>query len=734
MSCIYYSKPHIALVVAIRYVGRPLKTVEGYRFVRGAGNYVCDIKLPGMAYLKVIRSPYPRAAVKSIEVAGRKPLLLITWRDIDERLRLRVEPEIAGYARLVPMPILARGVANFYGQPVAAVVAEDPYEAEDIAEQVYIEYEPLDSVSDPEEAMKPGAPQIHEGVERNLCIDKRFTGGDLEAFREADAIVDVEIDTERVVANPIETKAAVASYEGGVLTLYATAQNPFRVRDDLSEILKIPRDRVRVISPDVGGGFGVKVPLHAEYVLAAYASIVLKRPVKWVETRREHLVAPYQGRGVRARVRGFFKRNGKILGISGRVIVDLGAYNFSINQNIAANIVRWITGPYDIRAVDIDLKAVFTNKTPFNAYRGAGRPEAALIHERVMDAAADELGIDRGDIRAINIVKGAGEYRNPLGVVIDVANYYETYMKAYRIYRDLKEALPTLCPRGMLCGAGISSYVEFNRVAPGERARIGIRGGYVEITVGTHSHGQGHATVYAQIAADELGIPIERVRIAYGDTSRLEAGEGTSGSRSIVAGGAAVVKACRALLERVSSMGYTIEEALEKLEGLELEVFAEGGNIFSFGTHIAAVAVDPETGVVRVIKYIAVDDVGRAINPALVEGQVVGGVIQGAGQALWEAALYDEKGYPLFSSIVEAGVPTAVEAFNVESILVENPSRYPHGARGVGEAGAIGAPPAIVSAIEGAVGGRVSRLPVRSEDLLQIIRRAEGQGPKRILR
>ncbi len=711
-------------MIRIRYVGKPIKTFEAYRFVRGAGNYVCDIKLPNMAYLKILRSPYPRAVIRNIEVIGKRPLLLITWRDIDEKLRLRVEPEISSYAKLAPMPILAKGIANFVGQPVAAIVAEDPYEAEDLAENIYIEYEPLESVSDPEKAMEPGAPQIHEGVERNLCIDKRFVGGDLEAFREADIAVDVEINMERVVANPIEPKAAIAIYEGGSLTLYATTQNPFRVRDDLSEILKIPRDRVRVISPDVGGGFGVKVPLHAEYVITAYASIALKRPVKWVETRREHLVAPYQGRGVRARVRGFFKKSGKILGISGKVIVDLGAYNFSINQNIAVNIVRWITGPYDIKAVDIDLKAVFTNKTPFNAYRGAGRPEAALIYERVMDVAADELGIDRGDIRAINMLRGSGEYRNPLGVLIDVANYSETYMKAYKIYSDLRDRLSSICPRGMICGVGISSYIEFNRASPGERARIRVGDGYIEIAVGTHSHGQGHATVYAQIAADELGIPIERVRITYGDTSSLEGGEGTSGSRSIVAGGAAVIKACRALLEKISSMGYTVEEALEKLRGLEVEVFAEGINIFSFGSHVAAVAVDPEVGSVRVIKYVTVDDVGRAINPAIVEGQIIGGVIQGAGQVLWEAARYDEKGYPLFSTIVDTGVPTSVEAFEVDSILVENPSRYPHGARGVGEAGAIGAPPAIISAVEDAIKRRVRKIPIYPEDLLRLLREA----------
>lgn len=275
------------------------------------------------------------------------------------------------------MPILAMDRVNFVGQPVAALVASNPYEAEDIAEHIYIDYEPLDSASDPDKAIELGAPQIHEGVERNICLDKRFAGGDLGVFREADVEVEVEIDTERIVANPMETKGALAIYESGKPTLYATTQNPYRVRDDLSDILKILPISVRVISPDVGGGFGVKVPLHAEYVLAAYSSMVLKKPIKWIETRREHLVTPYQGRGVRARVKGYFRRDGKILGISGKVMVDLGAYNFSINQNIAVNIARWITGPYDVRAVDIDLLAVFTNKTPFNAYRGAGRPEAA---------------------------------------------------------------------------------------------------------------------------------------------------------------------------------------------------------------------------------------------------------------------------------------------------------------------------------------------------------------------
>lgn len=241
--------------------------------------------------------------------------------------------------------------------------------------------------------------------------------------------------------------------------------------------------------------------------------------------------------------------------------------------------------------------------------------------------------------------------------------------------------------------------------------------------MGTHSHGQGHATTFAQLAADELGIPIERVRITYGDTEDLERGEGTSGSRSMVAGGAAVVKACRSLLEKISSTGYTVEEALEKLEGLEIEVFAEGHNIFSYGSHVAAVAIDPETGHIRVIRYIAIDDVGRAINPAVIEGQIIGGVIQGAGQALWEAARYDDKGYPLFTTILDTGVPSALEAFNIESVLIENPSKYPHGARGIGEAGAIGAPPAIVSAIEDALAKRtrIKRLPITPETIAGII-------------
>lgn len=710
------------------YVGKPLRLVDGDVFVRGLGRYLADIKMPGELYLRVIRSPYPRAFIRSIRVAGRRPLLLITSKDLRASLPLRLDPELRGRARIVPMPVLAEGMVNFVGQPVAAVVAEDPYEAEDLAEGVEVEYEPLEAVSDPERAFEPGAPQIHEGVERNLCIDMRIAGGDLEVFRSPRKIVEAEIGMGRVVANPIEPRGCLAVYEGGRLAVYATTQNPFRVREDLSSVLGIPVERVRVVSPHVGGGFGVKVPLHAEYVIAARASMELGRPVKWVETRREHLVSPYHGRGVRARVRGFFSREGRLLGISGRVVVDLGAYNFSISQNIALNIVRWITGPYDVRAVDIDLKAVFTNKTPFNAYRGAGRPEAAMIHERVLDAAAEELGIDRAEIRRINLLEGAGRRTNPLGVHIDVANYRSTFEIASKGYEELRRSIRETCPEGSLCGVGIASYIEYNRVRPGEAARIRIRGGRVEIAVGTHSHGQGHATTYAQLAADELGVPIEAVRIVYGDTGDLSTGEGTSGSRSLVAGGGAVVKACRDLKEILASKGLTIERALRELEGFEHEVFYQGDDVFSFGTHVAAVSVDPETGVARVIRYIAVDDAGRIVNPAIVEGQIAGGALQGAAQVLWEAAEYDDSAYPLFSTIADTGVPTAVEAFSVESIVAENPSGHIHGARGVGEAGAIGAPPAVLSALEDALGSRISRIPARPEELLEILRRARRRG------
>lgn len=706
------------------YIGRSLKLFEAERFVKGTGVYVGEIKAPDMLYLKVIRSPYPRALVKGVEIGSHKSVLMLTWRDIDEALKLTVDPAISGVAKLVPMPILARDRVNFVGQPVAAIVASDPYEAEDIAEHVNIEYEPLDSVADLEEAIKPGAPQIHVGVERNICFEKRFVGGDPQIFREADVEVSIEVDMERVVANPIETKRVLAVYDSGRLTLYVTAQNPHRIRDELSSILKIPVESIRVISPDVGGAFGVKSALHAEYVLAAYASMRLKRPVKWVETRSEHLVAPYQGRGVRAKVIGYFRRDGRILGVSGRVMVDLGAYNYYINQNIGVNITRWLTGPYDMKAVDIDVLAAFTNRTPFAMYRGAGRPEAALIYERVMDAGADELGMDRGEIRMINLLKGSGDYKNPLGELIDVAGYDETYMKAYEEYRRLKQNIAKLCPNGDMCGVGISCYFELNRASPGERAKIRIRSGKVEIVVGTHSHGQGHTTTFAQLAADELGIPIEKVTIIYGDTGELaEAARGTSGSRSMVVGGDAVIVACRALRDRLTTMGYSIGEALDRLEGLELEVFAEGRDIYSFGSHVVAVAVDPETGVVKVVRYVAVDDVGRTINPAVIEGQIVGGVMQGAGQALWEAARYDGRGNPLTTNMLDAGVPSSMDAFSVESILVENPSGYPHGARGVGEAGAIAAPPAIVSAIEDALGkkARIKRLPVTPETIVKAL-------------
>jgi len=696
------------------YIGRPLKPLEHYRFITGRGRYVDDIRLDGAAYLKVVRSPYARALIRYAGFGGSRALLFIGPGDFEGYVPARVDPEVAQYARIVRMPVLPKGVVNFVGQPVAAIVARDPYEAEDLAEHVSVDYEVLEPVVDPFKALEHGAPQIHEEAPGNRAIDRRFVGGDTRAFREAEVVVRAELRMERIAANPIEPKACIAYYDGSKLTLYVNTQSPYRVRSDVQEVFGIPPEDIRIISPDVGGAFGVKTPLHVECMLAILASMKLKIPVKYVETRREHLVAPYHGRGVSFEVEGYATRKGELLGIRGQVIADIGAYSYGINLNIPVNIVRWSVGPYRVRAVDIELKAVYTNKTPIGPYRGAGRPEAALIHERVLDALADELGIDRADIRAINLRSGKGYYETPTGLRTDDADYLGTYMRAYEAYKKLRSTIARA--PGKRVGVGISCFLAHDRSGMGERARLRVSRGRVEIYVGTHSHGQSHATTLAQVAAEELGIPIERVSISFGDTETLKEGVGTFGSRSAVAGGAAVVEVCRRLKEEARARGYAgVAQALEELEGYEVETFYRGGDVFSFGAHIAVVEVDGETGVIRVLKYIAVDDVGRAINPLVIEGQLVGGALQGAGQVLWEAVRYDDQGNPLCSSIAECGVPSSLEAFEVESVLVENPSEFPHGARGVGEAGAIGAPPALISAIEDATGVRVRAIPVSSE-------------------
>ncbi len=702
------------------YVGKPIRPVEDYRFITGRGRYVDDIRLEGMAFLKVVRSPYARALIRYVGFSNPRALLFIKPGDLEGFMPARVDPEVARYARIVRMPILPRGYVNFVGQPVAAVVARDPYEAEDLAEEVSIDYEALEPVVDPLKALERGSPQIHSEAPGNLAIDRRFVGGDARVFSEADVVVTAELKMERLVSNPIETRACVAYYNGSTLKLYVNTQSPHRVLSDVQEVFGLSPNMVRVISPDVGGAFGSKTPFHVECALAIYASMKLKIPVKYVETRREHLVAPYHGRGVAFKVEGYGTRRGELLGIRGLVVVDIGAYSYHVNLNIPVNIIRWSVGPYRIRAVDLDLKAVYTNKTPMGPYRGAGRPEAALIHERVLDSLAEELGIDRAEIRTINLRSGWGRYETPTGLRTDDANYLGTYMRAYEIYKQLEKSLRGR--PGKRVGIGVSCFLAHDRSVLGEWARLRISKGLVEIYVGTHSHGQSHATTLAQIAAEELGVSIERISILFGDTEYLKEGVGTFGSRTAIAGGAAVVEVCRRLKDQARARGYEdISSALEKLEGYEVETFYRGSDIFSFGSHIAVVEIDEETGIARISKYIAVDDVGRAINPLVIEGQIVGGALQGASQVLWEAIKYDDQGYPQCSSIAECGVPSSQEAFEVESILVENPSEAPHGARGVGEAGAIGAPPAVISALEKAIGAKIKHIPISSEMLRKYI-------------
>ncbi len=654
--------------------------------------YLDDVKLGGEMFMVVVRSQYARARVLSVSVPRDAPLVL-TWDDVRAYMPVRDVDRAKFVAR---MPVLADGVVNFVGQPVAAVIAEDRYRAVDLAEEVSVDYEPLPPVTSIEEALR-GDNVIHGGASDNVSIDVTVQGGEAAAFDDADVVVSRRIYQSRVVANPMEPKGCIAYYDGDTLNMYVSSQSPFRIRSDVGEALDFPQDKIRVLSPpNVGGGFGNKVPAYPEYVLAAVASMKLKRPVKWVEHRKEHLVNPMQGRGVLSEVSLYAKRNGELIGLRGTVVVDLGAYNYSINTRYAPFIAWLSTGPYRMRAVSIRALGVYTNLPPIGPYRGAGRPEAALIHETLMEDLAEELGVDPAELRARNLAEDY--YVTPLGQNLGRIGLREVFDRAYAHYRRLREEYP---------GKGISLVVfaEHIRVSPGETCRIRVENGTVKLFLGgIGPHGQAHASAYRLLASRCLGVPPEKVEVSVGTTEGVSRGVGSFGSRSVTAGGAAIVEACRQALERAGGRPVT------DVEGLDVEVFFKGDDIYGSGAHVAVVDLDGELLRPRMLKYVAVDNVGNVIIRGEVEAQIVGGVFQGASQVFFEGVRFDGDGNPLYFTILDTGFPTAADLpMDIETELVEIPSDLPGGFRGVGEAGTTGGLAATFIALERALSNLTGR-------------------------
>ncbi|EZQ11718.1 aldehyde oxidase [Candidatus Acidianus copahuensis] len=662
------------------------------------------MNLQNTAYLYVVRSQIARGIIKSIS-RPEHSLLFLTWEDVKTYMPIRADPDTLKTSKIVRMPVLADGRVNFVGQPVLAFVVEDRYDTEEVAEEVSMDYEELKPITSIEEALSSGEP-IHPGVSDNISVNKLFEGGELSLKREAHVVVERKLLQNRIVSNPIEPKGVVVYWDGERLNVFGSFQSAFRIRDDIREALNIPPEKIRVIATrNVGGGFGNKVPSHPEYILAAIASIKLRRPIKWIETRSEHLKNPTIGRGVLSDVKLYATEEGEILGIEGMVAVDLGAYNYTINATTPAFIARLLTGPYKMKFASVKALGVFTNLPPTGPYRGAGRPEAALIHETLVEDLAEELDMDPIEIRRKNLVDDNG-FITPLGLKYDPAGYREVFEKGVRYYNEAKETY-----KGK--GIGFAVFTENIRLSPGEGAKVRIEGGKVKIYVGTGPHGQRHETTFARLASEVLVIPEEKIEVIKNSTEVLKEGIGSFGSRSGTVGGSAVIEACRALKEKLN--GRSIEEA----EGLEAEVFYKAEDIYAPGAHVAVVDVERETGFARVIAYYAVDDVGRILVKEDVKGQIIGGVLQGVSQVLWEYAPYDQYGDPLFASIADVGVPTAKEVtYTVKVDEVEYPSRLPTHSRGVGEGGTTGALPSVFIALEKATGKKFSKTPVLPWDIV----------------
>jgi carbon-monoxide dehydrogenase large subunit len=718
-----------------RLVGRPLARREDARILSGRSRCLDDIELPGLAHLAFVRSLHAHARVTAVRVPDAAPGLIavLTARDLDGRARsLPIQvPEGAEVAD-EPHPVLASDVVRYAGQPVAAVVGESRALAEDAAELVEVDYEPLDPVVDP------------------LASDfelERWSreGGDVDgAFAAAAAVVGGSYAMPRVAAVPMETRGAVASHDGDedLLTLWCSAQDTHRQQKQLAHVLGRPGTAMRIVVPDVGGAFGSKGALAPEAAVAAVAAIELGRPVKWAEDRFENFVASYQGRGLQAHVELALDNDGRMLALRARLVADLGAYLLPTTAIPPHTTAMLMTGCYDIPAARVELSGVRTNKVPTGPYRGAGRPEAAFFVESVVDDAARELGIDPVELRRRNLVSRF-PHATPLGWTYDSGDYEHCLDLALELVEPERDA-----DGERLVGTGVGMYVE-RAGGQFESARARIhQDGRVVIQSSTSPHGQGHETTFAQIAAERLRIEPGRVELEFGDSAVVPPGTGTFASRSVAMGGSAVALAAGELASRCLEIAAGLlgvpedeltwdERGLSAGDGRTLslaELGAEAGPllaearfesdlVFSSGAYAAVVEIERASGRLEVRRIAAVDDAGVIVNPLLAEGQVIGGTAQGLGECLTEEFLYDEQGQPTTASFADYSLLTAAEMPPLRTGFVESPSPLnPLGAKGIGEGGAIGTPAAVANAVADALGGVRLDPPYTEEKLWNAIK------------
>ena len=788
-----------------RLFGKSIKRREDPRFITGRGQYVDDVKLTGMTYAAFVRSPHAHARIKGIDTSAAKahPGVVAVFTGADMAgvnslpcgWDLRKDKNVPGVVQDLVMPPhmpLTSDVARHVGDPVAVVIADSYSAATDAAEKVNVAWEPLPAVTATDKAQGSNAPRIHENVPSNVAF--KWALGDAAAtdaaFKSAAVTVKKRIVNQRLVANAMEPRACVARFDDatGDLTLWVTSQNPHVHRLLMCAfVLGIPEHKVRVIAPDVGGGFGSKVFLYNEEVVCSWASRKIKRPIRWTASRREAYMTDAQGRDHVTDAELALSQDGKMLGLRVKTTANLGAYLSTFAPAIPTFLYgTLLNGVYAFGAISCEVTGVFSNTTAVDAYRGAGRPEACYVLERIVDAGAVALKMDPAELRRRNFIpKFSGAFQTHVAVSYDSGDYAGAFDKLlsifdYKAFRTEQEAARK---QGRLLGVGFSTYIEACSIAPSkvvgalgagaglyESGKVRVHPtGMVTVYTGSHSHGQGHETTFAQLVGDDLGIPIEQIEIVHGDTGAIPFGMGTYGSRSASVGGTAI----RMSIDKIKDKGKKIAAHLleaspkdieysngqfqvrgmpdkavpfgavaltadvphnfpEGLEpGLEETSFYDPSNFcFPFGAHACVVEVERETGAVKVLRYVAVDDVGNVINPMVVDGMVHGGIAQGVGQALWEGAVYDgDSGQLVTASMMDYAMPKAdmLPLYETDRTVTPTPVN-PLGVKGAGETGTIAATPAVVNAVVDALRGlgvdHIETMPLTAERVWKTIQAA----------
>ncbi|HVY56501.1 MAG TPA: xanthine dehydrogenase family protein molybdopterin-binding subunit [Xanthobacteraceae bacterium] len=775
-------------------IGAAVRRKEDFRFVTGKGHYTGDVERPGQTHICFIRSPHAHARIRRIDVAGAASmpgvLAVLTGRDLAND---KIGNLICGWLihskdgspmKMAPHPALALDKACHVGDPVAVVIAETSAQAKDAAEKVVVDYEVLPAVTDPARAQADDAPQIHEGAPQNTIYQWHL--GDAKAveaaFKSAKHVTRIDLVNNRLVPNAVEPRAAIGEYDRGTdsFTLWNTTQNPHVARLVIAAFVGMaPENKLRVIAPDVGGGFGSKIFIYPEEVVCLWASKKVGRPVKWVSERTEAFVCDAHGRDHVTHAEMAFGEGGRILGLRVKTIANLGAYMSTFSSSIPTYLyATLLSGQYDIPQIYCEVDAVYTNTVPVDAYRGAGRPEATFVVERLVEVGAREQGVDPAELRRRNFVR-TFPHQTPVIMTYDIGDYEASLKKAMEIadVKGFAKRKREAARRGKLRGLGYSTYIEACGLAPSqaagslgagvglwESAEVRVNPtGSIEVLTGSHSHGQGHETTFAQVVSDRLGVPIETVSIVHGDTDKVQFGMGTYGSRSGAVGMSALVKALDKIEAKAKKVASHLLEAAEsdivfkdgkftvagtdksaswgevalnayiahKFSGAQLEpglkegAFYDPTNFtFPAGCHICEVEIDPETGETDVVNWTAVDDFGVVVNPMIVEGQVHGGIAQGVGQALLEGAVYDRDGQLVTGSFQDYAMPRAdnLPPLHIDMTTTKCPGN-PLGIKGCGEAGAIAAPAAVMNAITDAIATEDIAMPATPQAVWRAIQK-----------